>query len=340
MGLLNKRKSGEGPASVLSEAEIQKKLYGEFRVETSSVASPTRDHFKTSRDQDELGRESLEEKQTPQDLFSLSPESVASPVVPERPVHPEVKQSEGAVRYVPLHDFEKKSSVSAQTPHTKETSSSTRLPRLAESKIRRMSSFFSASVHGIHGFIKDALDPKRVLARRYLFWGGAILAVLVLFWGVNALNSQREQAMRTRYKIPHENVTTPVQAAVPMQAVTTRVEPAKERPVVITPAPIRSKRNKFAERAESANLSGSGSYVIQVVTYPDRQIADQLVTNLGRAQFHAFVEENRRPSGRIFYVVFIGGFRTEATAQAQLAKFRVNDVARPFRDAFVKSRKS
>ena len=36
----------------------------------------------------------------------------------------------------------------------------------------------------------------------------------------------------------------------------------------------------------------------------------------------------------------LGGFRTEAEAQAQLLKFRAKEVARPFQDAFVRPSRS
>jgi septal ring-binding cell division protein DamX len=51
----------------------------------------------------------------------------------------------------------------------------------------------------------------------------------------------------------------------------------------------------------------------------------------------AYTKENTRPSGRVYYVVYIGGFRTEAMAQAELLKFRAKEIARPFQDAFVRS---
>jgi cell division septation protein DedD len=77
--------------------------------------------------------------------------------------------------------------------------------------------------------------------------------------------------------------------------------------------------------------------VIQVVTYPSREDAEQIVLALKKEGLSAFVKENTRPSGRVYYVVYMGGFRTEAAAQAQLVKFRAKEVARPFQDAFVRS---
>jgi cell division septation protein DedD len=152
---------------------------------------------------------------------------------------------------------------------------------------------------------------------------------------VNALNSQREEALRVRYKIPGESVpaktATPVVAVVPAKSVT-------ERRVVITPASARPPKARVEGGAAAASVSGS--YVIQVVTYPTKQDAEQIVGTFRRAGFRAFVKENTRPSGRLFYLVLLGGFRTEAEAQAQLLKFRAKEVARPFQDAFVKLNRS
>jgi cell division septation protein DedD len=179
------------------------------------------------------------------------------------------------------------------------------------------------------------LDPKQAALRRVFFWVAATLVVFFLFWGVNALNSQREDAMRARYKIPGESA--PVKTAVPVEVVV----PAKvvtERPVVITPAPVRPKKVRASETTVAATEApASIAYVIQVVTYPTRQDADQIVATFKRAGLRAFVKENTRPSGRLFYQVLLGGFRTEAEAQSQLLKFRAQEVARPFQDAFVKS---
>ena len=116
-------------------------------------------------------------------------------------------------------------------------------------------------------------------------------------------------------------------------AVVAAVIPAKpvaERPVVITPAPVRT----------SKSASSAAEYVIQVVTSPSAQDADSIVKTLKSSGFRAFVKESARPSGRVFYMVLIGGFRTAAEAQSQLLKFRKNEAARPFQDAFVRTNRS
>ena len=114
-------------------------------------------------------------------------------------------------------------------------------------------------------------------------------------------------------------------------AVVVPAKPAAERPVVITPAPVRTPKSAPAS---------AEPYVIQVVTYPSVQDAGSIVKTLKNSGFRAFVKESARPSGRVFYMVLIGGFRTAAEAQSQLLKFRGQEVARPFQDAFVRTNRS
>jgi cell division septation protein DedD len=141
--------------------------------------------------------------------------------------------------------------------------------------------------------------------------------------------------MHTHYNIPRESSAEPVKIPAP----------AVERPVVISPAPVRAKAPSVTDASRTAATPAAiapakGSYVIQVVTYPARQDADKIVASFKKAGIHAYVKENSRPSGRLFYLVLIRGGRTEEEAKAQLLKFRANEAARPFRDAFVKSSRS
>jgi cell division septation protein DedD len=180
-------------------------------------------------------------------------------------------------------------------------------------------------------------DPKRSHLRRPFYWGLGILVVVLLFLGVNALNSQREEAMRERYKLRSESATVEVPAMV-AEKVALVSTPAVEREVVITPAPVRPKKLPSTEGGEASSATqAGGAFVIQVVTYPTKQDADQVVGTLAREGFRAFVKEDIRPTGRVFYLVLIGGFRSEAEAQAQLLKFRAKEIARPFQDAFIKT---
>jgi len=335
MGFFSKRKNAETSSSVLSESEIQKKLYGEFSDETSRVVIGDREHFKVPGTSSLPLKESSSEKDTAFDLFSVQKDLLSEQGFSSRQVSPELKPADPASRYVPLHDFEKKPISSASASSSSDSHARFPYNRPQENK-------WALSLDLLKGFSEKTgemfrflIDPKQVALRRVFYWGVAVLVVFFLFWGVNALNSQREEAMRARYKIPGEPAPVKIQdvvpAVVPPQVVT-------ERPVVITPAPVKSP--KVPVSVASAAVPAGGTYVVQVATYAVKQDADQIVNSFRRAGLRAFVKEGTRSSGRLYYLVLLGGFRTEAEAQAQLLKFRTKEVARPFQDAFVKSSRS
>ncbi|MFA5158960.1 MAG: SPOR domain-containing protein [Candidatus Omnitrophota bacterium] len=337
MGFFSKKKNTDAPSSVLSESEIQKKLYGEFSDKVSHVVMGDREHFKEPASAPVLPKESSSEKDTTSDLFSVQRGALAGPELSPRQVSPEQKSADHASRYVPLHDFEKKSVSSASESLGSDPYTRFRCNRPQENKLAAFLDLLKGFPKKTGEIAKFFLDPKQVAVRRVFYWGTAILVVFLLFWGVNALNSQREEAMRARYKIPGESIpvkTSPVvTAAIPGRS-------AIEHSAAMTSATAGPKIGRAPAGIATAETSANGSYVIQVVTYPTRQDADQIVNTFQRAGLHAFVKENTRPSGRLFYLVLLGGFRTEAEAQAQLMKFRAKEIARPFQDAFVKSNRS
>ncbi|MEI7751787.1 MAG: SPOR domain-containing protein [Candidatus Omnitrophota bacterium] len=337
MGLFRKKKNTEAPSSILSESEIQKKLYGEFYDRSTHVLIGDREHFREPAAPPFVPKETPPEKEVPFDLFSVQTEALAESEASPHRDSSEVKPGDHATRYVPLQDFEKKAVSSTSASSSSDPSSRFRYNRPQTN----LSEAFLDFLKGFSGKIAELtgcfLDPKQVALRRFIYWGSAILVVFLLFFGVNSLNSQREEAMRTRYKIPGDTVQVK-----PMDAESTVVpsKPAAERPVVITPAPVRSPKAPAVGTVTKPVLLAAESYVIQVVTYPSAQDADSIVKTLKGAGFHAFAKESARPSGRVFYMVLIGGFRTAADAQSLLLKFRGHEVARPFQDAFVRTNRS
>ncbi len=324
MGLFSKKKSSAGSDSVLTESEIQKKLYGDLRAQAPHVVIGEREHLREPFSGPAMPATQSQEKDLPEDLFHPA-NSAETESLDVRPASPEPKLSEHAPRYVPLHDFESRSA--AQT-----ASAAAEYSARASSNRSRQSLMATASV-----LLKNVLDPQHTILRRVAIWSGAALVVFVLFWGVNKLNSQREVAMHTNYGTSHE--------ASPSSVVKISKKTVSTHPAVVAPSPVKPKV-AFAPRSSPAVVTTEaapapkGSYVIQVVTYPTRPDAEQIVASFKKAGIHAYVKENSRPSGRLFYLVLIGGFRTEAAAQAQLVKFKANEAARPFQDAFVKSSKS
>lgn len=338
MGFFNKKKSSDASASVLSETEIQKKLYGEFSGGTRVVAGE-RSHDRDIASFSQFTQEAAVEKKAVPDLFHAPHEALDAVDPLSRRSSPEIKAPEGAARYVPLHDFEKK----AVFP---EPARSGINPSVSQGRFSGRSFVkgrMSASIDLLGGllgsgkeFFETLLSPEKAALRRVLYWISAVLAVALLFWGVNALNSQREEAMQMRYRLSREAVPEKMPETVVASAPSGVTE---ERPVIITPAPVRPVKARPPQVTTPGTPAG-GLYVIQVATYAVREDAERIENGFSRAGFRAFVKENTRASGRIFYVVFMGGFGSLAEAQAQLAKFRAHEVARPFPDAFVKAQRS
>ena len=342
MGFFKKKKNTDTPASVLSESEIQKKLYGEFDVEIPYAVTGDREHFREPAPSVLPPRVPAAGKETTSDLFNPPQDVPTDPDLSSSQTSSEHKTSDHAPRYVSLHDFEKRPIPSV--PVSSGTDPYARFRHNRPSSGNKLSVFLDI----LKGFFSKAadlfrafLDPKQVVLRRFVYWTVAVLVIFLLFWGVNALNSQREEALRTRYKIPKETTApVPVNSQSPVETAAKPLNSVVERPVVITPAPIKPKSIRPGAESGTTASSSAGSYVIQVVTYPAKQDAEQIVLALKKEGLHAYVKEYTRPSGRLYYIVFIGGFRTEAVAQAQLLKFRAKEVARPFQDAFVRSSQS
>lgn len=335
MGLFSKKKNTAESDSVLTESEIQKKLYGEFNAGHPNAAPGDRDPSKGQASSPVFFRDLPSAKEPAQDLFSASEEGLLDPVPPPRQNYSEPKPSNQASRYVPLHDFEKKPASSVLPESGSQPYARFPYNRPPENKMDVLAEIGKGVWAKLRALSETLSDPRQIALRRFIYWGVAVLVVILLFLGVNALNSQREQAMRARYKMSGKPVVTEAPAVVV-------TAPVAEREVIITPAPVRAEKALVSKAAGTAATAASagGPYVIQVVTYPSRQDAEQIVTALKRTGLRAFVQENSRPSGRIFYLVLIGGFRTAADAQAQLLKFRALEAARPFQDAFVRTNRS
>ncbi len=324
MGFFQKKRANAGSDSVLTESEIQKKLYGDILSQVPHVAIGERERFSDPVVTPTPSRKAISDKDPVEDLFFQSKGSLTTPEVEPPASVAEKRSSDNAPRYVPLHDFESR------------TTSQLNASSFADASARTASNRPQQQLmNSVVAICKNLLSPKHSMLRRGLVWGGAILVVFLLFFGVNALNSQREVALRVRYNMPREHAPAPAQAVIPSSVSSVVNTAASVKPkvafaprtsgpadVTVTPAPVKN------------------SYVIQVVTYPTRSDAEQIVASFKKAGVPAFVKENSRPSGRLFYLVLIGSFRTEAEAQAHLSKFKTKDVARPFQDAFVKATKT
>ncbi len=339
MGFFSNKKGAKGsPNAPLSEAEIHRKLYGEFEAVSAHTVSGEREHLK---DPVTPAPSKPKEPSAPSDLFSVSRDAMIEPEVPKRPLRPMIKSPESSSRHVPIQEFEKKT-----VPDAGPVDAYARFRSgISSGKMKfEISSTLKKLFESGGAFVVGLFDPRRVMVRRVFYWSSAVLVVFLLFWGVNVLNSQREEAMKSQPKNRRELPSVTIVLSEPARpAVANAKTVATERPVVITPAPPRaSSREVVITPAVPAKrkifpVSSSRPYVIQVVTYPGLEDAARVVETLKNEKLEAFSKEYKRASGRVYYVVFIGGYRTEAEAQSHLVKFRAKEVARPFQDAFVRT---
>lgn len=338
MSLFDRKKSRESAASVLSEEEIQKRLYGEFKTDPTRVAGAGE-------------RESVAVRTAPpalkaqpadatSDLFSPAKES------PEKTARPETFVTSREIKPAEVLSKPVFTRSSDRTSFSASPSSGT-FPRVRE--IKNPSASGAAVFGDAAGALKKAgtffagfFDPERVLVRQVLYWTVGVLVVFFLFWGVNALNVRREMNMKTPPAPKAEPADAQRTVAPQIEAGTISASDGSrdagtvsDNVTVPDARPIAYPSRKPA--ASVASDAAAGRFVIQVAVYPSEDYAARLVTSLKQAGFNGFVKESVRPSGSVQYWVLIGGFRTASEAHQQLSKFKASEVSRPFADAYIKT---
>jgi hypothetical protein len=217
MGLFRKKKTATSSTSVLTESEIQKKLYGDLVAQAPHVVIGEREHFKEPVIHPPIPQKTFSENEQEKDFFFAGKE----PVIDSVPLQsPGQRSAESAPRYVPLHDFESRTASPASVASGTDSSARFAYNRPAQNRMAWLADL-----------LKNVLGPNHAILRQVILWGGVVFVVFLLFWSVNALNSQREVAMHTRYSTPRELSTEPLKTSAPVA----------KRPVVISPAPVRSK---------------------------------------------------------------------------------------------------
>ncbi len=338
MGIFDRKKDGKSShTSTLTESEIKRKLYGEFNVESSRIAGghdsaflrkPSGTAAKSSGTQPAV--DLFDEKKTEpveQTDFPVTAREIKIPVSGDRQQpfvrSPEKSQTTGRLSGKSSYDQYREYAKTDSKP-----------------------SFFSSMARFFTNMAEGAGNSNRFLTRQVAYWTTGVLVVFFLFWGVNALNVQREQAMNTKYSAPVEKVqelpkpapevrvtggvlTVPVADADPI--------PEKKPTQNLAPQPLRPTDAESAGSVSPARVLSSRGFAVQVVTYPSEEYAGRVVTSLQQAGFKAFVRENVRPTGSVFYIVYIGSFPTAAVARQELSRFRAHEISRPFSDAFVKT---
>lgn len=332
-------------SKMLTEAEIKKKLYGEFDA-GSSRAPITKTGGSSFSSSDGKKAEFASSRS-----FAAVPTGLSS-AGPAKPSY------EAAPAKSTSHDFSAKPAFStARQPVVDSATSSPQKKKGSQSfrkGVNAVLGFFAGILWKLGAyfvqflaFILKILDPRKPQARRLLYSITACVLVAALFVGVFRLNAQRKKAMLG--EIPRATaVQTPLVSSAPV------VEAAKVPAVTVdltdaTSEAIQKEESqemilKALENSSGGSLSAvappvsAGKYVIQVATYVLVEDANRVIESLKQAGFESFYKKQiRNSTGNTFYTVCLGRFESYPLAQENLAKFRKAAVARPFQDAFIRT---
>ena len=182
-------------------------------------------------------------------------------------------------------------------------------------------------------FLLGLVDPKRPQARRFFYWAAGIAVVVLLFFGVNALNLQRESAIKSkveprdiRQSLPtiEEEKNVIIEEAI--------LDASMSEPEVIVPVVVDPEKIKQAPRL----VAPEGRYVIQVAIYNIETDAKRVTDSLINDGISAFYKGVERTNGRTRYYVYVGRYLNNSEAKKGLVEFQKKESARPFQDAFIK----
>ncbi len=207
-------------------------------------------------------------------------------------------------------------------------------------------------------FVLRILDPRKPQARRLLYSITACILVAALFIGVFRLNSQRKKAMLG--ELPAVSVAAPavssVSSAASAQENVSPLSGSSNDSAVVADSSQREESQEMILKAlENSSVSVpstsspvsesvtapaavGGKYVIQVATYAVLEDANRIIQNLKQSGFESFYKKQvRNSTGHSFFTVCLGRFESYSSAQESLATFRKASVARPFQDAFIRT---
>lgn len=221
-----------------------------------------------------------------------------------------------------------------------------------------------------------SLDFRKPSVRRAAYWITALGLLAGVFFGIHTLNMKREAAMKEpprpaakldrprKPKIyppilpslaglppiaepqsPHQGAESgglqnepPVSKAKEDKdqgAAKQQEQKSAGLPVPLPlPANPPSSQASLAGELEEAGQKG---IVIQVATFAIQEDSQKLASRLKQEHLRAFVRPLNRPGGRAYYCVFMGSFKTHREAQETLIEFRKREIAKSFKDAFIRS---
>jgi hypothetical protein len=208
----------------------------------------------------------------------------------------------------------------------------------------------SAVFHGLIGFFAglvrnlvnlllrflSGIDLSNPRVRQAVYWISVGGVMTLIFFGIHFLNDKREVAMKIPPKVTHSAAVRKVVVPAP---VIPKPEPKTEN---VQSAETDNRAAQGAEESREAATVAETSiaakaFVVQVATYVNEDDAKAVIDRFRRASFSAVVKVQRRSEGKHFYSVFLGPYESYRKAQEDLAKFKKNDVSKPFQDAFIRS---
>jgi cell division septation protein DedD len=356
--LFSRKKRNHHAMKILTEKEIQDRLYGKYRAHSDTTSLPAVQDLKVAQVQEPKAPQSVSPSA---DLFIVRPaeprrDVAAPPIAAKTPDEAVLKPVDGERREqigkwikeenklpgdaVPKWKVDERAA--AKKPVMAQPRSS-RTPGVAWGAMTGSLARFFGAVGGIvtallRGVwallwrVLTVIDLTQPRVKQGLYWISIAGLLAFIFFGIHALNANREVAMKS----PAKQVRAPVRHA----AVVPKTEEPKAVPAVqtvVVPQEVREEPAPVRETAPAAAPETRTGFGVQVATYVNEDDAQSALGRFQKAGFEAFVKSTRRSEGKRFYSVYLGPFESYRKAQTELAKFKKNEVSKPFQDAFVRS---
>lgn len=359
--MLFKNKKSNGSLKTLSENDIQKKLYGDYRPEGRFTGRPVASETKPAAPA--VANVALREAPSidpAKDLFTFPGISAA-----------EKSDSISNAKDALIKDSKSDQARMNRLEHLAKVEQRVTAPKAKAVEKRpavdsaRMGIAIAGRVRKVGGIAGSLVQTvARILAKflvvilggvmRLVKWfdfsrpqvrraslsilGVAVLAFL--FSSIHLLNVRREKAMKVAppKMAAHKSSSKAKVSSDAMKRADeskTAASSAAAQPAMGTPAVTGN--TAAAGSSVSAESAVTKRYVIQIATYSSVADADRIVTSLKENQISAFSKGLSRPSGKIYYAVFIGRFSSFDEAQSRLESFKNDDAAKSFQDAFIRT---
>lgn len=344
-------KKSKSSDKVLTEKEIQQKLYGRYLNNKNAVAGASEGYSRPAQRSAAAVQAApalFPESQADQPAATRPSELVSEPRPAEKAPEKKDLFTEHAEKQTLRDKFQASESQSLRSVYKTKTVKpaqqtpvrpNIQLPKLPWKAILNGLTAAAAAFFRVFFNIFFALgrvvDFRKEGVRTGLAWGSGVVLLVLLLAAVHGLNSKREQAMKSAVPKAPKAVQAKKTAA-PSEAPKAALPAAESTPTPLSPAESES----AAEPAVEKPKASKGRFVIQVATYVIRDDANRLLEDMKKTESRSFVKGLSRSSGKTYYSVFIGRFENYQEAQTALAQFKKTDISRSFKDAFIRTLES